>query len=207
MAAKPNKTGLKEPATVLCPLVDTVRLMLGAARHAFNRHSQAELEKMALLQRDFTLAIDPLFQEVEAQLRQTPEAEKPEVRKWQTVLGHLEFMAHSVSGLADPIRLKGNRGAILSERDFFLINDLFSQMTGLMRALVDICRLNDPSLKTYVLTESQRMKETCFREEVEHETRMMDSPGQPGAWSVYVAILAHFRDTLGHLTALMESLN
>ncbi len=206
MAKDLDRTGLREQVKALAPLVDTVRLMLGSARHAFNRHSLAELDKLARLHQDFTLAIDPFFQRLETALKKPSEANRPDLLKLQGILSQLEFMAHHISGLAEPIRQKGNRGAILSERDFFQINDLFSQLTGLMRALVDILLYNDPSLKAYVLKESRRLREGCFQEAAEHETRMMDSPGQPGAWSVYVAILERFRDSLKHLIELVENL-
>jgi len=183
-----------------------MRLMLGAARHAFNRHSLAELEKIAQLQETFTLDIDPFFEQVEAGLKKASEADKPELLKFQEVLSHLEFMADKISGLAEPIRRKGNHGAILSDNDFFHINDLFSQQTGFMRALVDIFQYNDAALKAYVVHESQNLRDTCFGDEVEHETRMMDSPGQPDAWSIYLAILDNFRDILGHLITMVKSL-
>lgn len=206
MSGSVKKTGLREHLKALCPLVDKVRLMLGAARHAFNRHSQAELAKMASLQESFTLDIDPFFQLLESDPPTVLENQRQERQKLHTILSQLEFMAHQISGLAEPIRLKGQRGAILSDQDFYRVNDFFSQLTGLMRALVDIFQSDDPSLKSYVLKESKRLREACFREEADHETRMMDSPGQPGAWSVYVAILKHFRDSLGHLIALVETL-
>lgn len=202
-----TKGSVREQLKALCPLVDNMRLMLGAARHAFNRHSQAELEKISRLQDTFTLDIDPFFERVEAGLEKASEADKPDLLKLQEILTNLELMAHKISGLAEPIRRKGNHGAILSDRDFFHINDLFSQQTGLMRALVDIFQHNDAALKAYVLNESRKVRDACFRDEVDHETRMMDSPGQPDSWSIYIAILEQFRDSLGHLITIVESLD
>lgn len=199
--------GLRDRLKALAPLVDTVRLMLGAARHAFNRHSQVELEKIARLQDDFTLAIDPFFELVETGLKKAPDADQAELLTLQGILSQLEFLAHKISGLADPIRLKSNRGTILADNAFFHVNDLFSRLTGLMRALVDILLYDDASLKAYVLRESHQVREACFREEVETETRMMDNHGQPGASTVYVTILEHFRDSLGHLITLVGNLN
>jgi Na+/phosphate symporter len=203
---KTSKKGLREQLKALGPLVDNMRLMLGAARHAFNRHSQAELEEIARLHETFTLDIDPFFEQVEAGLEKASEAEKAELLKFREILSHLEFMADKISGLAEPIRRKGNHGAILSDNDFFHINDLFSQQTGFMRALVDIFWYNDAALKAYVVLESQQLRDTCFKDEVEHETRMMDSPGQPDAWSIYIAILDNFRDILGYLVTMVKSL-
>jgi Na+/phosphate symporter len=206
MAEELRKKGGKEQLKALCPLVDNMRFMLGAARHAFNRHSQAELEKIARLHYTITLDIDPFFERVEAGLEKASEADKPDLLKLQGIVSNLELMAHKLSGLAEPISRKGNHGAILSDKDFFHINDLFSQQAGFMRALVDIFQHNDAALKAYVLNESRKVREACFRDEVDHETRMMDSPGQPDAWSIYIAILEHFRDSLGHLITIVESL-
>jgi hypothetical protein len=77
---------------------------------------------------------------------------------------------------------------------------------GLMRALVDIFLYDDASLKAYVFDESQKVRGTCFQEKVDHETRMMDGPGQHNAWSIYLAILDRFREILGHLMDIVRSL-
>lgn len=206
MAEGLKKETFRGRLKALCPVIDNMRLMLGAARHAFNRHSQAELEKIARLQYTITLDIDPFFEHVEVGLKKASEADKSDLLRLQKVLSHLELIAYKISGLAEPIRRKGNHGAILSDKDFFHINDLFSQQTGFMRALVDIFQHDDATLKAYVLYESQKLRDTCFRNEVEHETRMMDSPGQPDAWSIYIAILDHFRDILGHLMGVVKIL-
>ncbi len=206
MAEELRKKAFRDQLKALCPTVDNMRLMLGAARHAFNRHSQGELEEIARLQDTITLDLDPVFEQVEMGLEKGPEADKPYLLKLQGILSHLELMADKIAGLADPIRRKGNHGAILSDKDFFHINDLFSQQTGFMRALVDIFQQDDASLKAYVLNESQKFRDSCFQDEVEHETRMMDSPGQPDAWSIYLAILDHFREILGHLIDMVKIL-
>ncbi len=115
-------------------------------------------------------------------------------------------MADKIAGLADPIRRKGNHGAILSDKDFFHVNDLFSQQMGLMRALVDIFHHDDPSLKAYLMNEAQKLRDSCFLDEVEHETRMTYSTGQPDAWSIYLDILSHSREILGYLMGIVEIL-
>lgn len=206
MTEKLSPKGFRQQLKALCPLVDALRLMLGAARHAFNRHSRPQLEKIAHQQSDFTLDIDLFFEQVEKSLANASEADKPELLKFREVLSNLELMADKIAGLAEPIRRKGNRGAILSDKDFFHVNDLFSQQMGFMHALVDIFQYNDASLKAYLLQESQKLRDTCFHDGVEHETRMMDSPGQPEAWSVYLEILDTFRDILGYLMAIVKSL-
>jgi hypothetical protein len=76
-----------------------------------------------------------------------------------------------------------------------------------MRSLVDIFQLNDASLKAYVLQESQKLSGGAFRSETDHEARMMDTPGQPDAWSVYLAILEVSREIVAHLEDIIKSLD
>ena len=66
MAEELKKEAFLNQLKALCPTVDNLRLMLGAARHAFNRHSLAKLEEIARLKDDITFALDPIFEQVEA---------------------------------------------------------------------------------------------------------------------------------------------
>ncbi len=191
----------------LWPTMDNLRLMLVAARHAFNRHSQAELAEIARLRDDIILDLDPIFEKLEINLKNCTEGEKPDLLKHQGIVFQMEAMADKIAKLADPIRRKGNRGAILADQDLFFINDLFSRLTGVMSTLVDIFHINDASLKAYVLTEGEKLRDSCFRNEAEHETRMMDSPGQADAWSIYIDLLKRFREILGHLLNIVKSLD
>jgi Na+/phosphate symporter len=207
MVEERRNQDFKEQLKALCPLVDNIRLMVEAARHAFNRHSQTQLEKIAELHKDFTLDIDPFFEDVEAGLKNGSGGSQPYLTRLQNVLTHLELMAGRVASLGDQLRYKANHGVILSEEDFFVVNNLFSQLTGFLHSLVDILQVNDPSLKAYVLQESQKQTDLWFRSEEEHRTRMMDSPGQPDAWSVYLAILERSREIAGHLADIIKSLD
>jgi Na+/phosphate symporter len=207
MTAEQSEQTFQEKLKELCPLVDDVRLMVEAARHAFNRHSQAQLEQMSELHKDFTLDIDPFFEDVEAGLKKGSGDDQPYLTRLQNILTHLELMAGRVASLADQLRYKANHGVILSEEDFFVVNNLFSQLTGFLHSLVDILQVNDPSLKAYVLQESQKQTDLWFRSEEDHRTRMMDSPGQPDAWSVYLAILERSREIAGHLADIIKSLD
>jgi Na+/phosphate symporter len=207
MAEMQVEQAFKDKLKELCPLVDNIRLMIEAARHVFNRHSQAQLEKMAEMQKDFTLDIDPFFEDVEEGLKNASGDGRPYLTRLQNILSHLELMADRVASLADQLNYKANHGVILSEEDLFMVNNLFSQLTGFLHSLVDILQINDPSLKAYVLQESQKQKDLWFQSEEEHRTRMMDSPGQPDAWSVYLAILERSREITGHLTDIIKSLD
>jgi Na+/phosphate symporter len=206
MAEKLTIKTLPNRLQELCPTVENLKLMLLAARHAFNRHSQGKLEEIAELREDTILDLDPVFEDLETDLGKGTEAAKPDLLKFKEIVSQVEFMADKIAKLAEPIRQKGNRGAILADKDLFFVNDLFSRLTGFMSTLVDILHINDASLKAYVLTEGAKLGDLCFREETEHETNMMDSPGQAGAWSVYIALLNRFREILGHLLNIVKSL-
>ncbi|MCL6622252.1 MAG: hypothetical protein K6T55_09150 [Syntrophobacterales bacterium] len=197
---------LKKLLKDLCPLVDLVREMLGSARHAFNRHSRAELDKMARLHTEFSLKIDPFFQRVEEELEKPAHHGKAQWLLLKEVLSRLELLAHEISRLAEPLQQKANRGAILSDQDLFQVNDAFSRLTGMLRTLADVFATDDPALKAYIRQECERLEQECFGHQAAHQGRMMDSPGQPGAWAVYVALLQRFRDCIGHLRPLVESL-
>jgi Na+/phosphate symporter len=190
----------------LCPTVDNLRLMLGAARHAFNRHSAAELEELAKLQDEITLDLDLVFEEVELALEKTSETEKPYWLQLQGILTHLEIIGANIAALEGPIRKKIKSNVMLSDKDVMYLNNLFSCQTGLMRSLVDIFKKNDPVLKKYLIQESERLIAECFAATAEHETRMMDNFGQPQAWSVYLSLLEHTRIILHHLIDIIKLL-
>lgn len=188
----------------LCPIVDNMRLMLGASRHAFNRHSAAELEEVARLQDIITLDLDLIFEEVELALEKTPEVDKPFWLQLQGVLTHLEIIGANIVALEGPIRKKIRSNVMLADQDVMHVNDLFSHQMGFMRSLVDIFTLNDPLLKKYLQQESERLIAECYAAATEHETRMMDSFGQPQAWSVYLTLLEHTRIILHHLIDIIK---
>ncbi|MFW6122900.1 MAG: hypothetical protein ACOC6L_01530 [Thermodesulfobacteriota bacterium] len=207
MAEEQREKIFRERLKALCPLVDQVRLMLAAARHAFNRHSQAQLEEMARLHKNFTLDIDNWFEKVTKDLRKASADDKAYLLKFENVLTELELMAHRVAGLAEHLRYKANKGAILSDKDVFAVNNVFSKLGGFLQTLVDIFQINDPALKAYVLQEAQDLAGSSFHSGTAHETGMMDTPGQPDAWSVYLAILDVSRGIVKHLEEIIKSLD
>lgn len=207
MAEEPRQKAFRDQVKALCPLVDHMRLMLAAARHAFNRHSQTQLEEMARLHQTFTLEIDPWFEKVKKDLRKASADDKVYLVKLEKILTDLELMAHKVASLAEQLRYKAKKGAILSDQDFFAVNNLFSQLTGFLRSLVDIFQVNDPSMKAYVLQETRKLSARWFHSGTEHETGMMDTPGQPGAWSVYLAIHNVSREIVAHLENIVRTLD
>jgi hypothetical protein len=62
-------------------------------------------------------------------------------------------------------------------------------------------------MKAYLLYEGQKLRDSCFLDEVEHGTLMTDSLGQPDAWSIYLDILEYSREILGHLMDILKILD
>ena len=207
MAEEQREKVFREQLKGLCPQVDQVRLMLAAARHAFNRHSQAQLEEMARLHKTFTLDLDPWFEKVKKDRRKASADDKAYLLKFEKVLTELELMAHKVASLEEHLRYKAKKGVILSDKDVFAINNVFSKLGGFLQTLVDIFQINDAALKAYVLEETQKLAGSSFQSGTAHETGMMDTPGQPDAWSVYLAILEVSREVVKHLEEIIKSLD
>lgn len=206
MTGAPKQQDFRNQVKALCPLVDHIRLMLVAAWQAFNRHSRAQLEEIAKIHQTFTLEIDPFFERVEQGLKNCSPADKPALLALQEILTNLELTAAKVAGLTSSLQYKANHGAILSDQDVFVVNNLFSRLTGFMRALVDIFQINDAALKAYLGQECEKIREGWFRSETDHEARMMDTPGRPDAWSVYLAILKASREVSTYLEAIVKGL-
>jgi Na+/phosphate symporter len=206
MTEKALKLDFAHQLHALCPIVDTLRLMFGAARHAFNRSSKAELEELAKLQDTFTLDIDVFFEDVEKGLEKAGASDKPALLRLQGILTHLEIVGANISAMSDPIRRKIKFGATFADVDFYYLNNLFTQHTGFMRGLVDVFKHDDSMLRSYLLHESQKIIEQCYRAGVDHETRMVDGFGQPEAWSIYLSILDHTRIILRHVMDIVKAL-
>ncbi|AEB08793.1 hypothetical protein [Desulfobacca acetoxidans] len=183
----------------LSPIVDTLRLMCGAIRHAFNRSSLAELEEVERLRDNLTLDIDEFFNKVE-QLQQD-KINKGNLRLIQLagVLTHLEHIGAEISNMAGPVQRKIREAVMISDQDFYHLNDLFTRVKGLLRGLADLFHAENQPLKRYLFNEANNLIEGCFQRETEHETRMTQSFGQPHAFAIYLAILEQQKRILQHL--------
>lgn len=199
MTAVFTEKDFRQQLAALVPLVDTLRNMLGAARHAFNRHSLPQLEELARLRDSFTLDVDPFFQDVEEGLKSPSEGAKVWLLRLQGILTHLELMAENIGDLADPIRRKITANVILGDKDLIFINDLFSRHTGLMRGLADIFAKDNAALRQYISGVCDKGIEECFAAAKDHESRMMDTLGQMHGWSIFLSMMDHARVVLRHL--------
>jgi Na+/phosphate symporter len=187
--------------------VDTIRLMLGAARQAFNRSSLIELVEMQRLQDIITLDLDEIFEEIELAQAEPGNADNVYLKNLYTMTGHLEHVADEVKGLGEPIRRKIKESTLVTDKDFFHINDLFTHVKGLLHGLADLFHAENQSLKKYLLNEADELLEECFRAATEHETVMTQSFGHPHAFAIYLEMVEKFKLVLNHLKhviALMD---
>jgi Na+/phosphate symporter len=188
----------------LSPTVDNLRLMLGAARQAFNRSSLAELEEIKRLQDIITLDLDEFFEEVElAQAEKTNDG-NPYLKKLYGVLGHLEHIGDELKQMAEPIERKIRQATMIGDQDFFHVNDLFTHVKGLLRGLADLFHAENQPLKKYLLAEANNMLECCFKAGAEHERRMTYTFGQPHAFAIYLAMLEKNKLILNHLISIVK---
>jgi Na+/phosphate symporter len=188
----------------LSPTVDNLRLMLGATRHAFNRSSLAELEEILRLQDIITLDLDEFFEDVELAQAQPGTDGNPYLKKIAGILSHLEHMANELKLMGDPIRRKIKEATLVSDNDFFHLNNLFTNLKGLLRGLADLFHAENKPLKRYLLSEANNLIEGCFKAGVEHDLRMAQSFGQPHAFAIYLEILNKFKLILNHLIDIVK---
>ncbi|MBM4284018.1 MAG: hypothetical protein FJ128_02045 [Deltaproteobacteria bacterium] len=207
MAGELTEKGWRQELRALCPLVQNLRLMVGAARHSFNRHSTAHLAEMIQLGDNVTVNIDPFFEKAEKGLKGTAEPDRARWQRLHDLLTHLELMAVAIVSLEYPIREKIKDNIIFSDADVFYLNNLFSRQTGLLRTLEDVLHQDNASLKSYLLTEGRRVVDESFEAAANHETHTLESMGQPRAWSVYLSLVDRHREILKHLLHIVQTLS
>jgi Na+/phosphate symporter len=184
--------------------IDDIRLMVGAARQAFNRSSLLELAEIQRLQDIITLDLDEIFEEIELAQAEPDNADNANLKKLYNLVGHLEHMADEVKRLGEPIRRKIEESALVSDKDFFHVNDLFTHVKGLLRGLADLFHAENPPLKKYLLSEADDLLQECFRAVTEHETVMTQSFGHPHAFAIYLAMVEKFKLILTHLKNIIK---
>jgi Na+/phosphate symporter len=190
--------------TALSPTVDNIRLMVGATRQAFNRSSLAELEEIKRLQDIVTLDVDEFFEEVELAQAEKANEGNQYLQKLYGVLGHLEHIADEIKRMGEPIQRKIKESALIADKDYFHVNDLFTHIKGLLRGLADLFHAENPPLKRYLLGEADNLLEHCFKAATEHETTMSHSFGHPHAFAIYLEMLEKFKLILNHLKNIVK---
>lgn len=204
MKADYSEKDYRARLAALSPTVDNERLMIGSARQAFNRSNLTELEEIKRLQDIITLDLDEFFEEVELAQSEKANAANPYLQKVYGVLGHLEHIADEVKQMGEPIRRKIKESALIADKDYFHVNDLFTHLKGLLRGLADLFHAENKPLKKYLLAEANNLIEGCFKAATEHETTMSHSFGHPHAFAIYLEMLEKFKFMLNHLINIVE---
>lgn len=199
-----GKSYYRTTLAALSPAVDQLRRLTGTIRHAFNRSSMAELAEADRLQDVITLDLDEYFEEVEAAQAVAAHNGNPYLKKISGILGHLEHIGDELKKMGAPIARKIKASTLVSDKDYFHLNDLFTHTIGLLRGLADLFHAENKPLKRYLLTEASNLIEGCFQAEVEHDLQMVQSFGQPQAFAIYLELLERFKKILNHLTDIVK---
>lgn len=199
-----SETYYRARLAALSPTVDNIRLMVGAMRQGFNRSSLADLEEVNRLQDIITLDLDEFFEEVELAQAEKANADNFYLKKLYQILGHLEHMADEIKKMSEPIRRKIKESTLISDKDYFHVNDLFTHVKGLLRGLADLFHAENKALKKYLRGDADQLLATCFAAATEHETTMTHSFGHPHAFAIYLEMLERFKLFLNHLINLIK---
>ncbi|MGQ9920133.1 MAG: hypothetical protein ACUVRZ_02265 [Desulfobacca sp.] len=175
------------------PIREKLVAMLGAARDAFNRHSQASLEQCQTLEAAVRQEIAVAKKRVAEYLTQAKGEEQAQLELYQKILTALEGMVTTLAGLREPIQKKVKEGVLFSEKAVSQTNCLFDTQTGLIRSVFDIIQTNNDYLKKSVREESARVQQDCADYATEHETRLVEGLCTPQAAPIFLALLEQFR--------------
>ncbi|MBU4232403.1 MAG: hypothetical protein KKD99_04245 [Proteobacteria bacterium] len=188
----------EEQVAALSPIIDKFLTMMGAARDAFNRHSQASLRELHSLRNLVAQAIHDMAGQVESLIARKSEDERLASNRVQGILDHLKIIGDNIGQCADPIERK-IRGAILfSEKAVTQANFLFDQHSGMIRSIMDIIKTDNALLKNYLLEEGRKLGQACVSFATEHEERMIEGLCLPQAAPIFLALLDRMRTIAQH---------
>ncbi|MEW6386938.1 MAG: hypothetical protein AB1491_05415 [Thermodesulfobacteriota bacterium] len=180
------------------PIFEKLVTMVGVARDAFNRHSQASLESLKKLQGEAGREIKTAMQQIDANLARRSEKERAPGLRALSIINHLEIIGENLGGLADPIAKKIKEGVLFSDKAVSQANYLFDHQSGLLRSLLDVVKTNNEFLKKYVQEEGLKIIQACFDFATEHEARLIEGLCLPQAAPLFLAILDRTRAICQH---------
>ena len=188
----------EEQVAALSPIIDKLLTMMGAARDAFNRHSQAGLRELHSLQNLVAQAIHDMAGQVKSLIARKSEDERLDSNRVQGILDHLKIIGDNIGQCADPIERK-IRGAILfSEKAVTQANFLFDQHSGMIRSIKDIIKTDNELLKNYLMEEGRKLGQACVSFATEHEERMIEGLCLPQAAPIFLDLLDRMRAIAHH---------
>lgn len=201
-----TESTLKEQLALLSPIVYKLINITGAARNAFNRHSRESLAHLKNLQEAVAQEISMAFQGTDKLVARRSGEERAGFLRLHSILTHLNIIAGTFAGLADPLDKKIKGGVLFSDKAVSQTNFLFDQLTGLLRSLVDIILTENEFLKKYAVEESQKLTRACMSFATEHEDRLIEGLCTPQAAPIFLAVLDRVQIIGQHQTDIAKLL-
>jgi Na+/phosphate symporter len=193
-----------ELVDALSPVIENLRRMLGAARHAFNRDSLEDVQELTRLQGVTSQEIKATLEQVESATAKRPEAERIRLVRIHEILNHMQLICENIAALGEPIRKKILDKLLFTDKAFFDVNYVFTHQTGLMRSLLDFLKTDNQLLRKYSEEEAQNLIEVCLNAATEHENRLIEGICLPQASPVFLGILDHMRLICRHVLGVVK---
>jgi Na+/phosphate symporter len=188
----------------LSPVIENLRRMLGAARHAFNRNNIEDVQELTRLREATSQEIKATLEQVESATAKRPEAERVRLVRIHEILNHLQLICENIAALGEPIRKKILDKLLFTDKGFFDVNYIFTHQTGLMRSLLDFLKTDNQLLRKYSEEEAQNLIQVCLNAATEHENRLIEGICLPQASPVFLGILDHMRLICRHVLGVVK---
>jgi Na+/phosphate symporter len=193
-----------ELVDALSPVIENLRRMLGAARHAFNRNNLEDVQELTRLRGVTSQEIKATLEQVESATAKRPEAERIRLVRIHEILNHMQLICENIAALGEPIRKKILDKLLFTDKAFFDVNYVFTHQTGLMRSLLDFLKTDNQLLRKYSEEEAQNLIEVCLNAATEHENRLIEGICLPQASPVFLGILDHMRLICRHVLGVVK---
>jgi Na+/phosphate symporter len=193
-----------ELVDALSPVIENLRRMLGAARHAFNRNSLEDVQELTRLRGVTSQEIKATLEQVESATAKRPEAERIRLVRIHEILNHMQLICENIAALGEPIRKKILDKLLFTDKAFFDVNYVFTHQTGLMRSLLDFLKTDNQLLRKYSEEEAQNLIQVCLNAATEHENRLIEGICLPHASPVFLGILDHMRLICRHVLGVVK---
>jgi len=188
----------------LSPVIENLRRMLGAARHAFNRNSLEDLQELTRLRGVASQEIKATLEHLESATAEKSEAERVPLVRIHEILNHLQLICENIAALGEPIRKKIIDKLLFTDKAFFDVNYVFTHQTGLMRSLLDFLKTDNQVLRKYAEEEAQNLIQVCLNAATEHENRLIEGICVPQASPVFLGSLDHMRLICRHVLGIVK---